>query len=123
MSSPTTQRNTMKSKSAASLIALIVTTFGLGAFALDNSDTTRRAVRNEVSDDHPRIFVLKSNGKPVAELKALPGTELSISGGHSDLDIRTGRLTCGGGVVLNIGTGTNSVSVTADEIESVPTDK
>jgi hypothetical protein len=70
------------------------------------------------------VFLLKSQGKTIAELRVEPGTPYEIqplnSSGRLELVKTTGEVFASNGAKLTITSGTNSVTVTADEIEGRP---
>jgi hypothetical protein len=109
----------MKRKNALALVMVGVVTLTFAALAIEG----------HVSKG-PKVLLLKSQGQTIAELRVQAGTQLELTGsnpsvpGHSDYDLTTGRLSASGGVVLKIRAGTtNLVTVTADEVESVPEPK
>jgi hypothetical protein len=104
----------MKCKYVAAAITVAVVIFSLAALA------QKQAQRD-------RVFLLKSGGETIAELHLPGSTSIAIqsanSSGHSDYNVATGAMVAKGGAILTLSTGTNSISVRADEIESVPDSK
>jgi len=121
----------MKHKYVAGLIAFAVVTLGLAVFAFDNSQPQGAGVhrvtnfkRTSAPTDQTEVFLLKSHGKAIAELRALPGTGFHLSvDGRAEYNVATKTVIANGRVVLKITSGTNSLSVTADEIETVGAEK
>jgi hypothetical protein len=72
----------------------------------------------------PRVFILRSQGKTIAELRVTAGTSCEIqslsAAGQAERNKTTGALTFSHGVILKLMSGTNVVRVTADEIEGRP---
>ena len=103
----------MKRKHAVALIIVTVVTVTFAALALEG----------HVSKG-PKVFLLKSQGAVIAELRVPAGTECEVtsrdSSGRVEYNQTTGTLSASGGAVLKISTGTNSVTVTADDVEGVP---
>ena len=68
--------------------------------------------------------MLKSHGETIAELRVPAGKELEFkalgSSGSADFDVSTGMWRASNGAVLKIVSGTNSITVAADEIEGGP---
>ncbi len=104
----------MKRKHAVALVIVVVAILTFGALALEWN----------VSKG-PKVFLLKSQSKTLAELRVRAGTEIHGLSGQMEYNQATGTLRAsrGRGVVLKIGAGTNSVTVAADEVESVPEPK
>jgi hypothetical protein len=106
----------MKRKNVAVFVFGATATLTLAAFAFDGN-----------SSKVPGLFLLKSHGKTVAELHVLPGTDCAIeSQGRSnsaEYDTATGTWRARGSVVLKVISGTNSITVSADEIEGGPVAK
>jgi hypothetical protein len=102
---------TMKIKHAAAAVTIALTTLSLVAFA-------------EKQAQRERIFLLKSGGETLGELHLRGSGNLAIqpanSSATSDYDMATGVMRAKGGAVLTLTSGTNSISVRAEEIESVP---
>src|SRR5262245_38406864 len=71
-----------------------------------------------------KLYLLKAGGKTIAELRVQPSTTVEVqsagSSGRSEFNVSTGTLLATGGATLKLTAGTNSISVRADEIESVP---
>lgn len=75
--------------------------------------------------------MLKSGSDIVAELHVRPSANVTLvslqgsspSSGHSDYNLKTGTLVASGGAILKLSVGTNSITVRADEIQSVPEPK
>jgi hypothetical protein len=101
----------MKRKHTVALVIVAVATLTFGALALEGNGSKG-----------PKVFLLKSQGKTIAELRVLAGTETRSLSGQMEYNQATGTLRAsrGRGVVLKIGSGTNSITVAADEVESVP---
>ena len=74
-----------------------------------------------------RVFMLRSGGATIAELRLRGAAPVAVQSANSSGDLgyatSTGALLARGGVVLKVTAGTKSVSVRADEIESVPAPK
>jgi hypothetical protein len=74
-----------------------------------------------------KVFLLKSGGGSVAELHVFGSATVTVEGvnpsGHTDYNISSGVTHARGGAILRVGAGTNSISVRAEEIESVPDPK
>jgi len=104
----------MKYKYAAALVAVVVTTLSLAALA-------------QKQGSGGKVYLLKSGGETIAELRVRASASFTIqsanSSGHSDYNVATGAMIATGGAILTLTTGTNSISVRADEIESVPDSK
>jgi hypothetical protein len=70
-----------------------------------------------------RVFLLKSGGVTIAELRVRAPEAVSIesanSSGHSEYNAGTGTVVAKGGVILKVTAGTSSTSLRAEEIESV----
>ena len=98
----------MNRKYAATLTLIAAAAFGLGVAA---ENTTKS----------PNVFFLKSHGKKIAELRREPGTTLEItahdSDGQVEFTLETGAFSLTNGAKLKLISGTNSVTITADEIE------
>jgi hypothetical protein len=71
-----------------------------------------------------KVYLLKSGGDTVAELRVRAGAECEIRrndhSGPPIVDAKSGALTEMVRVVLKIGTGTNWVTVSAEDIVSAP---
>ena len=105
----------MKHKHTVALVIVAVATLTFAALALEGN----------VSKG-PKVFLLKSQGKTIAELRVQAGTENPRPfwpDGIQPGDRHAARKSRGRGVVLKIGSGTNSITVAADEVESVPEPK
>ena len=104
----------MKHKHAVALVIVAVATLTFAALAIEGN----------VSKG-PKVFLLKSQGKTIAELRVRAGTEICGLSGQLEYNQATGTLRAsrGRGVVLKIGSGTNSITVAADEVEGVPEPK
>ena len=104
----------MKYKHAAALVAVVVTTVSLAALA-------------EKQASAGKVYLLKAGGETIAELRvrasAIVAVESASSSGHSEYNTSTGTMVARGGATLKLTAGTNSISVRADEIESVPDSK
>lgn len=100
----------MKHKYAA-MVAVVAATISLAAFA-------------EKQAPAGKVFLLKAGGKTIAELRVQPSATVAVesagSSGYSEYNVSTGTMIATGGAILKLTAGTNSVSVRADEIESVP---
>jgi predicted ribosomally synthesized peptide with SipW-like signal peptide len=100
----------MKRKYAVALVAVVVAAGSLAAFADKQASAGK-------------VLLLKSGGKTIAELRVRATVNLAVqcanSSGHAEYDKSTGALVASGGAILTLSTGTNSISVRADEIESV----
>src|SRR5579862_6511660 len=74
-----------------------------------------------------KVYLLKSGGEPIAELRVRASANVEIesatSSGHSEYNTSTGAIVARGGAILKLTAGTNSISVRAEEIESVPDSK
>ncbi len=74
-----------------------------------------------------RVFLVKAGGRTIAELRLRQDVTFTVEGAGSSsrgqYDKTTGMLVATGGVTLKLSAGTNSISVRADEIESVPDTK
>jgi hypothetical protein len=104
----------MRYKYAAALVAVVATTLSLAAFA------EKQALGG-------KVYLLKSGGKTIAELRVRASADVAIesanSSGHSEYNASTGAMVARGGAILKLTAGTNSISVRAEEIESVPDSK
>ena len=73
------------------------------------------------------VFLLKSHGETIAELRVLPGTQCNVESlgpnGSAEYNTTAGAWHVTKGGVLKVVSGTNSITVTADEIEGRPADK
>jgi hypothetical protein len=71
-----------------------------------------------------RVFFLRSQGKTIAELRVAAGTSCEVQSlspsGWSEFYQSAGVIKASNGALLKIISGTNSVTVTADEIEGRP---
>jgi len=103
----------MKYKYAV-LVAVVVTTVSLAALA-------------EKQASAGKVYLLKAGGETIAELRVRGAANVAVettdSTGHAEYDFITGTLVARGGAILKLTAGTNSISVQADEIESVPDSK
>jgi hypothetical protein len=101
----------MKLKHIAAAVTLALTTFSLAALA-------------EKQAQHEKIFLLKSGGETIGELHLRGHANIAIapaiSSGLANYNMATGVLAAKGGAILTLTSGTNSISVRAEEIESVP---
>lgn len=104
----------MKHKHTVALVIVAVATLTFGALALEGNVSKR-----------PKVFLLKSQGKTIAELRVQAGTEIRSLSGQMEYNQATGTLSAsrGKGVVLKIGSGAIPITVAADEVESVPEPK
>ena len=104
----------MKYKYAAALVAVVVTTLSLAAFA-----------QNQASGR--KVYLLKSGGETIAELRvrasASVALEIADASGYTEYNTSTGTMVAKGGATLRLTAGTNSISVRAEEIESVSDSK
>src|SRR5882672_165242 len=104
----------MRYKYAAVLVVVVVTTLSLAALG-------------EKQGPGGKVFLLKSGGETIAELRVRASANLEIksanSSGHAEYDTSTGTMVARGGVILKLAAGTNSISVRAEEIEGVPDSK
>jgi len=103
----------MKYKHAV-LVAVVVTTVSLAALA-------------EKQASAGKVYLLKVGGETIAELRVRGAANVAVetagSGGHAEYNTSTGTVVARGGAILKLTAGTNSISVRADEIESVPDPK
>jgi hypothetical protein len=104
----------MKYKYGAALVAVVVTTVSLAAVT-------------EKRTSGQSVFLLKSGGATIAELRVQAAATVSIEStnpsGYSEYNRGSGLIVARGGAILRLTTGTNSISVRADEIESVADSK
>jgi len=104
----------MKYKYAAALVAVVVTTLSLAAFA-----------QNQASGR--KVYLLKSGGETIAELRVRASASVALesadASGHTEYNTSTGTMVAKGGATLRLTAGTNSISVRAEEIESVSDSK
>ena len=104
----------MKYKYAVVLVAVVVTTVCLAALA-----------EKQVSAG--KVYLLKAGGETIAELRvrgaAKVGVEAAGSDGYGEFDMSTGTIVARHGAILKLTAGTNSISVRAEEIESVADSK
>ena len=102
----------MKYKHAV-LVTVVVTTVSLAALAEKASAG--------------KVYLLKAGGETIAELRVRGAANVAVetagSGGHAEYNMSTGTVVARGGAILKLTAGTNSISVRADEIESVPDPK
>jgi hypothetical protein len=103
----------MKSKRFIALIAVVLATISLAALGVE-----------EHISKGPMRFLLKSPGGLIAELRIRAGAECkfmaSSASSQVEYDEQAGTVKARGGVILKIVSGTNSITVTADEIEGGP---
>ncbi len=103
----------MKVKNAA-LLAVVVTTASLAALAQKQVPAGK-------------VFLVKAGGQTIAELRLRQGATFAVEGAgpssRLQYDKTAGMLVATGGVTLKLSAGTNSISVRAEEIESVPDTK
>jgi hypothetical protein len=100
----------MKSKYVAAAVTIAFTTLTLVALA-------------EKQAHRERVFLLKSGGETLGELHLRGPSQFGLSatsGGQANFDTATGVMRAKGGAVLTLTSGTNSISVRAEEIQSVP---
>jgi hypothetical protein len=101
----------MKSKYVAVCVTIALTTLSLVALG-------------EKQAQHERVFLLKSGGETLGELHLRGHANIALqpanSSGDTDYNMATGVMHARGGAVLKLTSGTNSISVQAEEIESVP---
>jgi hypothetical protein len=104
----------VKHKYAAALVAVVVTTVSLAALA-------------EKQASAGKVYLLKAGGETIAELRVRASANIEVEGanasGHAEYNTSTGTMVAKGGAILKLTAGTNSISVRADEIESVPDSK
>jgi hypothetical protein len=104
----------MKHKIAVALVAALVVVVSLAACA-------------EKQASGGKVFLLKSGGKAIAELRVLPSAiaavECADSSGHAEYNMSTRTMVARGGAILKLTAGTDAISVRADQIESLPTPK
>jgi hypothetical protein len=95
----------------AIVVALVVGTISLAALAEKQAPTGK-------------VYLLKAGGKTIAELRVQPSATVAVesadTSGHVEHNIDTGTIAATGGAILKLTAGANSISVRADEIESVP---
>jgi hypothetical protein len=100
----------MKNEYAA-MVAVVVGTLSLAALA-------------EKQATAGKVYLLKAGGKTIAELRVQPSATVAVesadTSGHVEYNINTGTTVATGGAILELTAGRNSISVRADEIESVP---
>jgi hypothetical protein len=105
------RKGNMKYKHAAALVAVVATTISLAAVG-------------EKKEAAPKVYLLKAGRKTIAELRVQPSATFTVENtspsGRSEYDVSTGKIVATGGAILQLTIGTNSISVRADEIESVP---
>jgi len=98
----------------AVLVAVVVTTVSLAALA-------------EKQASAGKVYLLKAGGETIAELRVREAANVAVetagSGGHAEYNTSTGTVVARGGAILKLTAGTNSISVRADEVESVPDPK
>jgi hypothetical protein len=103
----------MKRKYGVALAVVAVSSLGFAALALDGH-----------SSKISKVFVLKSHGETIAELRVPAGKEVEFkalgSSGSADFEVSTGMWRGSNGAILKIVSGTNSITVTADEIVGSP---
>lgn len=106
----------MKRNNTIAILVTVVATLAFAVFARDGR-----------SSKGSGVFLLKSNGKTIAELRVLPGTQCNVESrgpnGSAEYDTTAGRWHVTKGGVLKVVSGTNSITVAADEIEGSPADK
>jgi hypothetical protein len=106
----------MKRKHAGAFVIVAVASLTLAALALEGH-----------ASKGPKVFLLRSQRRTIAELRIQAGTECVVMSsnpsGRMEYNQTTGTLSASRGVVLRISAGTNSVTVAADEVESVPEPK
>ncbi len=104
----------MACKCAAALLGIVVTTLSLAALAGKQASGGK-------------VYLLKAGGETIAELRvrasAAVAVESANAAGRSEYNTSTGTMLASGGAILRVTAGTNSISVRADEIESVPESK
>jgi hypothetical protein len=107
--------------------AVLVTTLSLAAVAygqvVSNAAGALRIASPRFKSypgDRPTVFLLKSNGEVIAELRALAGTASELTSGRAEFNKATRGVTATDGAALEITDGTKSVSVRADEIQTGP---
>ncbi len=121
----------MKRKFAAALVAVVIIALSLAALAFEKASSNGARVfwvRDLTFKPEPPYgpteFLLKSGGRTIAELRVLAGTQFEVSSttpsGHVAFNQATRTLAANEGAVLKVTAGTNSVTVRADEIETVP---
>jgi hypothetical protein len=96
------------------LVAVVVATASLAALA-------------EKQASAGKVYLLKAGGETIAELRVRGAASVAVetagSASHAEYDTSTGTVVARGGAILKLTAGTNSISVRADEIESVPDPK
>jgi len=96
------------------LVAVVVATASLAALA-------------EKQASAGKVYLLKAGGETIAELRVRGGANVAVEtadpAGHAEYNASTGTVVARGGAILKLTAGTNSISVRADEIESVPDPK
>src|SRR5262245_28928606 len=98
----------MKRKYAI-LTAILVTTGSLVALAEKQASKTT-------------LYLLKAGGETIAELRVRGTATVEVSAadsnGRVNYDVGTETIVATGGAILKVGSGPNTISVRADEIES-----
>ncbi len=74
-----------------------------------------------------KVYLLNAGGETLAELWPQASATVAVEGvnasSHSEYHPTTGTMVAKGGAILKVTSGTSSISVQADEIESVPASK
>jgi hypothetical protein len=108
----------------AIIVAVVVTTISLAALAEKQASAGKSYLLKAPAG---KSYLLKAGGETVAELRvrgaAIVAIESADSAGHAEYNTSTETMVTTGGAILKITAGTNSISVRADEIESVPDSK
>jgi hypothetical protein len=103
----------MKRKYAITLAVIAAATLAIAA--LDPDTQAAKELR---------VFFLKSHGQTIAQLRVASGTLCEFraldSSGLIEANKTTGIVKASNGVVLKITSGTNSITVTADQVEGRP---
>lgn len=96
------------------------------ALALATITTLVLAAPGAITSKKPMTYLLKSRGKTIAELRVVDTSACEFevqpmnSSGWAEYDEASGSLTASNGATLKIISGTNSITVAADEIEGRP---
>jgi len=113
----------MKTKHAVFLTLIgIVATLGSASLAVEGQELKRTFFLGsfKLAVFEPQVYLLKSHGDSLAELRLREGTRIEFASGDSSgtirYDVDRKSITASNGVILRIVVGTNAVTVAADEV-------
>ena len=99
--------------------------YGLLIAAVATTVTLATLAQKQASAE--KVYLLKAGGETIAELRVREAANVAVlalgSSSQAEYNTSTGTMVAKGGATLKLTAGTHSISVRADEIESVTDSK